>query len=364
MKLINLTILILLIITLAAAATSVFSSEKESVSVENTILSEFMTKPTKELFKVWHSVMKKSYDYNTVEGIAKYRVFRANVAEIKAHNAKNLSWTQGLNEFSDMTNAEFTAHFNLDKTLTIQEVKKSIRGLLSLDDFEEDEAESREEPFVQLVRIPFDHRAYTMPVRNQGSCGSCWAFATMAIIEGNWNIKKTRLTQHLSTQQLVDCDTGNGGCNGGWYTNALRFFYTRYAAYESTYPYKAVRGTCQVIAPDQLSPVKLTSYTYAYTPDTVYGLAQQGPIAVSVFVDASWYSYKGGIYNASCTNASVNHAVDVVGYGIDSTTTEEYWIIRNSWGLTWGILGHMYFKDNFANMNSCHITQYAYIPRF
>ena len=103
MKLIKFTILILSIITLAAAATSVFSSEKESVSVENTILSEFMTKPTKELFKVWHSVMKKSYDYNTVEGIAKYRVFRDNVAEIKAHNAKNLSWTQGLNEFSDMT---------------------------------------------------------------------------------------------------------------------------------------------------------------------------------------------------------------------------------------------------------------------
>jgi C1A family cysteine protease len=322
-----------------------------------------MTKPTKELFKVWHSVMRKSYDYNTVEGIAKYRVFRANVAEIKAHNAKNLSWTQGLNEYSDMTNAEFRAHFNLDHTLTVQEAKKSIRGLLSLDDFEEEEAESRAHPDVQ-ARTKFDHRANTMAVRNQGSCGSCWSFATMAIIEGNWNIKNTRLTEHLSTQQLVDCDTGNNGCNGGWYTNALKFFYTRYAAYESTYAYKAAKGLCTLIAPDQLSPVKLRTYTYASNPDTVYALANRGPIAVAVFIDAGWQSYRGGIYTAPCTNQGVNHAVVVVGYGIDCTTKVEYWIIRNSWGSTWGIFGHIFYKDDVANMNSCHITQYAYQPGF
>ena len=90
-------------------------------------------------------------------------------------------------------------------------------------------------------------------------------------------------------------------------------------------------------------------------------------IATAVYVDASWYAYKGGIYNAPCTNEAVNHAVVVVGYGIDSTTTEEYWILRNSWGTTWGLNGHLYLKhdkNDVANNQFCHITEYGFKPRF
>jgi C1A family cysteine protease len=338
------TLLLICVVAFASAL------PKSTQSVSDKILGEFLNKPTKELFKVWHHVMNKSYDYNTAAGIQKYRNFKAQVAIIKAHNAKNACYKKGLNEYSDMTFQEFKAHFNLNHSVTIPELKKKMRGLLSLDD-EDDDYDDNNHPYVYvredpnvLARTSFDHRKHMQGVRNQGGCGSCWSFSTMATIEGNWNMKGSRLSEHLSTQQLVDCDTNNSGCNGGWYTDAIKFFYTRLPAYESSYPYTAKEGTCAVGCEIKSAPVQVKGQVAKYDGDSIYVLASQGPVAIAVYVDDNFYAYKSGIFTSKCEVDSVNHAVVLVGYGIqqddnndddnnndclEAKVGTEYWIIQN-----------------------------------
>ena len=361
----------LLLICVVAFASALPNSTQ---SVSDKILGEFLNKPTKELFKVWHHVMNKSYDYNTAAGIQKYKNFKAQVAIIKAHNAKNACYKKGLNEYSDMTFQELKAHFNLNNSVTIPELKKKMRGLLSLDDVEDDdEPFVREDPIVQ-ARTTFDHTKHMQGVRNQGGCGSCWSFATMATIEGNWNMKGSRLSEHLSTQQLVDCDTKNKGCGGGWYPNAIQFFYTRLPAYESSYPYTAKQGTCAVGCNIKSAPVQVKGLVSKFDGNSIYALASQGPVAVAVWADDNFLNYKSGIFTSKCPVDSINHAVVVVGYGIQQDDNNndcheagvgtEYWIIQNSWGKTWGEQGYMKLKADATNMGSYQVEHFGYQPTF
>ena len=213
-------------------------------------------------------------------------------------------------------------------------------------------------------------------VRHQGGCGSCWSFATMATIEGNWNMKGSRVSEHLSTQQLVDCDTKNKGCKGGWYPNAIEFFYTRLPAYESSYPYTAIKGTCTVVPEIKSAPVQVKDYISKYDGNSIYALASQGPVAVAVWADDDFLDYKSGIFTSTCEVDSINHAIVLVGYGIQEDDDDnnndcleagvgtEYWIIQNSWGKTWGEQGYMKLKADAFNMGSYHLENFGYQPTF
>jgi C1A family cysteine protease len=199
---------------------------------------------------------------------------------------------------------------------------------------------------------------YTTSINNQGYCGSCWAFSAVQQVESD-SIRKGLLTntQKLSVQQLVSCDTSgdvpyfmeNYGCQGGNTETAFMYIsYTGGVVSDSDYPYSsyyATTSTCTKSATNY--QVTITGY------HTVEGEASMkdyvmstGPLAVCM--DATdWASYKGGIV-ASC-GTSVNHCVQVVG--VD--TQNGYWIVRNSWGTSWGMNGYIYLQ---TDRNICQIA--------
>ena len=153
----------------------------QSLTTINKILDTFSAKGnTKDIFKVWHLLFKPSYEVNTEEGINKYKNFKANLKSIVEHNKQNLSWTAGINKYTDMTFEELKTYFNI-KVVTAQEFKTNIRGLLSLDDYDDSQDDNPDppqandpdppqSPIVEKSDISWQSKLNS--VRNQGGCGS------------------------------------------------------------------------------------------------------------------------------------------------------------------------------------------------
>nr|CAH0098610.1 unnamed protein product [Daphnia galeata] len=190
-------------------------------------------------------------------------------------------------------------------------------------------------------------------VKNQGSCGSCWAFTAIAPLEFA-QCKKTGVAVVLSEQQLVDCDTSNGGCGGGWYTSAWNYMKNG-SAKQSLYTYTATARTCKFTSSMISSKVATYGYVASKSPSAMQSALQKyGPLAVAITVVKSIYSYKSGVYtDVACDNLGVNHGVVVVGWGTLSGL--DYWIVRNSWGSGWGSLGYILIQ---RGVNKCSIETY------
>jgi hypothetical protein len=173
-------------------------------------------------------------------------------------------------------------------------------------------------------------------IRNQGSCGSCWAFGTLAAYEGAISILFDE-NEDLSEQWLVDCNSQNWGCNGGWF--AFGELYDG-VPLESCYPYTAYDGSCKTTC-DMYYP--LDSWFYVGSSSSVpstdsikTAIYNHGPVAVAVYVNTAFQSYTSGIFNTSYSG-SVNHAVCLVGWD----DVGGCWIMKNSWGTGWGESGYM-----------------------
>jgi len=204
------------------------------------------------------------------------------------------------------------------------------------------------------------------PVKDQGQCGSCWAFSTTEEIESMWFLKKGNLSI-LAPQQIVDCDTVDQGCNGG--DTPTAYAYVEQAGGmepESDYPYTGTGGTCNANPSDFVASI--SGFEYATPPcndtctnqdeDTLKSnLASRGP--VSICVDAEiWQTYSGGVIEPSdgCDSdySELDHCVQLVGYNSDSTGT--YWIVRNSWNTDWGNSGYIYLR---YGSNVCGVADEA-----
>jgi C1A family cysteine protease len=319
----------------------------------------------KTQFKAYHLIYKKTYSLDSAEGIRRYSIFKQNVKKINEHNASNSLYKKGINHLTDMTSEEFVQYYNL-RPMSSTEIKNKLRSLGLFDDYVDEEEVTIPKVIGKGPRTAIDHTPHMRPVRDQGSCGSCWSFATMGTVEGNWNLGHTnKLHDHLSTQHLVDCDTSNNGCDGGWYSGALKFLTKKKAFYEKTYPYTAVKGKCKVIR-TTTSPVQLKGYAWSnnenYQDDTNWvSLLNKGPIAVAIDATQDLQNYSSGIWNGTCSS-EVNHAVIIVGYGVDSSSSTGFYIVRNSWSEQWGENGYVRVQDNDSNNQSCNLEKYAYQP--
>ena len=190
-----------------------------------------------------------------------------------------------------------------------------------------------EGPEGTLLAGAVDWRSVMNPVRDQGNCGSCWSFATIATVEGRWAVKRSGQQIQLSEQQLVDCSAQNQGCNGGWPSKAFTFLKVYGAQARDKYPYNALRGACKFSSSDIVAKV-----TNIYKIASVDAALASGPIPVYVQVTNSFRQYSTGVFNGVC-GASINHAVTAVGYG--SENGKYYFIVRNSWGAGWGEQGYI-----------------------
>lgn len=282
--------------------------------------------------------------YDMMEYNHRLQIFTENKRRIDKHNEGNHSFTMALNQFSDMTFGEFRKAFLWSEP---QNCSATRGNYLSSKGPHPDSIDWRKKG------------NYLTPVKNQGPCGSCWTFSTTGCLESVTAIATGKLVP-LSEQQLVDCaqDFNNHGCNGGLPSQAFEYImYNKGLMTEQDYPYKAMEGAC-VYKPDMAAAfvkdvVNVTAYDEMEMVDAV---GTRNPVSFAFEVTSDFMHYSQGVYTSTeCHNTTdkVNHAVLAVGYGQEKGTP--YWIVKNSWGTSWGIDGYFWIErgKNMCGLAAC-----------
>jgi cathepsin L len=286
----------------------------------------FTEKEYETAFTEWMVKYEKSYAPE--ELFYRYEVFKGTLDWVTAYNAQpNRTAEMETNKFADLTPAEF-------KLIYLGFKPELARGKITT--LEDLGASSGAYPSGSL---DWRSKNAVTGVKDQGQCGSCWAFSTTGSIEGAVAIKHGHLTS-LSEQCLMDCGTayGNLACNGGLMDNAFKQAEAKGVATEASYPYTAKAGTCKTYTASTDS--KITSYKdVSHTADALGAAVDIGPVSVAIEADqSSFQNYKSGILSTGC-GSNLDHGVLVVGYGTSSGT--DYWIVKNSWGTSWGEQGYI-----------------------
>jgi len=201
------------------------------------------------------------------------------------------------------------------------------------------------------------------PIKNQGQCGSCWAFSTTGSIEGQNFLTNGKLTS-FSEEQLVDCSSaeGNQGCNGGLMDDGFAYVEEYGLCTELDYPYSAGggrSGSCE--ASSCTASVHVDGCTDISQGDTdalMKACGTVGPISIAVDANTMWQLYSGGVFNHYCNKNSLDHGVLLVGY--DSSSSNGYWKVKNSWGETWGEQGFIRLAG--TDKNTCGLANSASYP--
>jgi len=291
----------------------------------------FSEKEYETAFTKWMVEFDKSYEPE--EFFYRFEIFKNTMDFIEDWNSANHTSTCGLNQFADLTSAEF-------KLVYLGYKPELARGkrLVTLGDLGQPEYPGT---------LDWVAKGAVTPIKNQGQCGSCWAFSTTGNVEGTVQLKHQVLTS-LSEQQLVDCagKYGNMGCQGGLMDNAFKYVEANGLATEASYPYTGRDGTCKSFTASQFT--KIASYKDV-TPHDANALGTAvdiNPVSVAIEADqAAFQNYKSGVITAGC-GQSLDHGVLVVGYGTDSKSSEPYWKVKNSWGVTWGEAGYVLISRN------------------
>jgi len=253
----------------------------------------------------------------------RYSIYLDNKKFIEEKNAQNLSFTLGENNFADLTFEEFASKY-LSHTIIRNKV---FRGKNMKRVFLDGGKDWRKEGKVA-------------PVKNQGACGSCWAFSAIGSLESAYAIKNGEI-QTFSEMELVDCsgEYGNNGCNGGLMSNAFDYIKDNQIGLSADYPYRPVQGHCH--ADKSKTRISITDYS-PISPVDVDGLVSainNQPVSVAIEVRRDFQLYKGGIYTSddSC-GESLNHGVLAVGYSA-AGNGDDFFVVKNSWGESWGEQG-------------------------
>jgi len=312
-----------------------------------------------EEWKSFKASHKKSYGDDTEEKF-RMKIFMENKHHIAKHNQLyeqgKVTYKLALNKYADLLPHEFTALNGYNKTLN-----RSVSG------------ERVEEGVTFLspanVELPdtvdWRKKGAVTPVKDQGHCGSCWSFSATGALEGQ-HFRKTGVLVSLSEQNLIDCSAvyGNNGCNGGLMDNAFKYIKDNGGIdTEKSYPYEAKDDTCRYVPQNSGATDKgFVDIEQGNEQKMKQALATVGP--VSVAIDASHQSFQfyssGVYYEPECDSENLDHGVLVVGYGTDEKTGSDYWIVKNSWGTTWGEKGYVKMARN--KENHCGIATSSSYP--
>jgi C1A family cysteine protease len=298
-------------------------------------------------FVQWKNTQNKAYSSPKEEQYRKLNFYR-NLRDIEAVNTDaSLTYKAGLNQFSDLTEEEFVIKYTGFTGVNTEDGVPHVNaGQINDDD------------------VDWTTQGAVNPVKNQGQCGSCWAFSAVGAAESAWEISGQKLAS-FSEQQLVDCSSayGNQGCNGGLMNNAFNYWIksSKGIALESAYPYTAKDGTCKWDASMITGTIRAFSVIAQQDCDGLLHAITQQPVSVGIAANAIM-SYTSGIFNNARCGTQLNHGVVAVGYGTQNG--QEFWKVRNSWGASWGENGYIRFlrDDNKREPGLCGICLAASYP--
>jgi len=332
---------------------------------------ELSTTTTTLEFQDWVKQFGKVY-HTAEEELHRAKVWIVNNYRITQHNSQTKkTYTMGHNEYSDMTELEFAKFFQLGQfnngiiPTTTDRVE---------DDHHDEFVANQRRALLETERLTLpDYVNWIQlggvtPVKNQGACGSCWAFSTTGALEGAKFVKTGELVA-LSEQNLLDCDHEDLACNGGLMDNAFKFDEKSGGlCSEADYPYKAKKNpTCNTNCTDVPGSIVKT-FIDIPTGNEKALLAAIAMQPISVAIEASTFAfqfYKNGVItDQSCGKAgNIDHGVLAVGYGTDLETNEPYFLVKNSWGATWGDAGYVKLGRTSKNQwGICAILKMASFP--
>jgi len=313
----KLTLVALLVAALAVSA-SVFEEE------------EYET-----LFTKWVQQNQKSYDAD--EFFHRFNIFKNNVDKIELHNQGGHSYKMKMNQFGDMAADEFIATHTGYNQVNMGVLRK---------------ANSKKHTLGAKLPTAVDWRTKgaVTPVKDQGQCGSCWAFSTTGSTEGAYFLSTKKLVS-LSEQELVDCSAaeGNSGCEGGLMDYGFQYIIDNAGiTTEKAYPYTATDGTCASTGKPVGATISSFTDVTGSDNDALRAAVAQQPISIAIEADQDGFQfYSSGVFSGDCGDA-LDHGVLVVGY--NQTASPAYWIVKNSWAATWGDAGYIFLVDD-ATLN-------------
>nr|ACO14903.1 Cathepsin L precursor [Caligus clemensi] len=323
----------------------VIASTANAVSFFDVVLSDW------ESWKLMHG---KTYS-SSIEEKLRLKIYMENSLKISRHNSEALNgihpYYMKMNHYGDLLHHEFVAMVNgyqyANKTASLGGTYIPNKN-------------------IQLpTHVDWREEGAVTPVKNQGQCGSCWSFSATGALEGQ-DFRKTGKLISLSEQNLVDCSRkfGNNGCEGGLMDFAFTYIRDNKGIdTEASYPYEGIDGHCHYNPKNKGgSDIGFVDIKKGSEKDLKKAVAGVGPISVAI--DASHMSfqfYSHGVYvESKCSSEELDHGVLVVGFGTDSVSGEDYWLVKNSWSEKWGDQGYIKMARNKENM--CGIASSASYP--
>lgn len=294
-------------------------------------------------------IQKYGKQYSIEEYDLRFDIFRNNLDKIRKHNAEPHSWKMVINQYADLTWEEFKRDrlglrpilkHNTPNTLRVSHDLIRLNTQTTLPS-----------------SVDWRNKGVVNPVKDQQQCGSCWAFSTVGSIESAYAIKYGKLYS-LSEQQLVDCSGsyGNYGCSGGLMDDGFQYAEDNALCSENEYPYTASDGTCRSCK----GLVKVKSFVDI--PQGNETALQEAiaiqPVSIAIEADTSSFQfYSSGVYDDPSCGLNLDHGVVAVGYGTENG--KDYWLVRNSWGSSWGDQGYIKIA---RGDNRCGVSQEASYP--
>ncbi|VVA98214.1 unnamed protein product [Arabis nemorensis] len=342
---IRLTLLILSVLLLLSSSLGVVTASETTPNEAEVRL----------MYERWLVENQKKYN-GLGEKERRFKIFKDNLKFVEEHNSvPNRTYEVGLTRFADLTNEEFQAIYLRRKMVRTRR-----------DPVKEGERYLYKEGYILPDEVDWREKGAVVPIKDQGKCGSCWAFSAIGAVEGINQITTGELLS-LSEQELIDCDRGfvNAGCDGGVMNYAFEFIMNNGGVEtDEDYPYTATDGTfCNANKKNNTRLVTIDGYEYVPQNDekSLKKAVAHQPVSVSIEAyNQAFKLYKSGVFTGTC-GTYLDHGVVVVGYG--SSNGEDYWIIRNSWGSNWGDSGYVKLQRNIDDpLGKCGVAMMPSYP--